>query len=112
MICSSVQCSCDHVLLRPCAPVSLLPLAGPAVLLGHHVSASMDLYCCLLLVVVLVLDDAITMLVADSDSAVQQATGSVAKASVVYRVPTLCYLQGIDSGQRQLIAVTCIAEHA
>jgi len=26
--------------------------------------------------------------------------------------PTLCSFQGIDSGHRQLIAVTCIAEHA
>jgi len=26
--------------------------------------------------------------------------------------PTLCTLVGIGSGQRQLIAVTCIAEHA
>jgi len=30
----------------------------------------------------------------------------------VYHQPTLCSFQGIGSGQRQLIAVTCIAEHA
>jgi len=33
-------------------------------------------------------------------------------AFTVYKQPTLCSLQGIGSGQRQLIAVTCIAEHA
>jgi len=35
-----------------------------------------------------------------------------AQLHVLYK-PTLCsFLQGIGSGQRQLIAVTCIAEHA
>jgi len=31
---------------------------------------------------------------------------------ILYHPPTLCSFLGIGSGQRQLIAVTCIAEHA
>jgi len=34
------------------------------------------------------------------------------QAYVVHRQLTLCSLQGIGSWQRQLIAVTCTAEHA
>jgi len=33
-------------------------------------------------------------------------------AYTVYHQPTLCSFIGIGSGQRQPIAVTCIAEHA
>jgi len=47
---------------------------------------------------------------------VQQATAGSTKGSgsATYSIPTLtlCSLQGIGSGQSQLIAVTCIAEHA
>jgi len=35
-----------------------------------------------------------------------------AQLYVIYNQLTLCTLLGIGSGQRQLIAVTCIAEHA
>jgi len=46
-----------------------------------------------------------------------QATGSILgtprfKSYTVYPALTLCASLGIDSGHRQLIAVTCIAEHA
>jgi len=34
------------------------------------------------------------------------------QAFTVYQQPTLCSFTGIGSGHRQLIAVTCIAEHA
>jgi len=39
-------------------------------------------------------------------------TPTHAQLSVPYHLLALCSLQGIGCGQRQLIAVTCIAEHA
>jgi len=121
--CSVLTSRCAYVVLMICSCHVLCtsPARSYSQCHADHHVLPLSAVVLLLLVVVTVLVGAITLLITISTMTV--TSSSVTKQQhlvprrfltqhIQYQLPTLCSLVGIGSGQRQLIAVTCIAEHA